>query len=101
MLFSFIGINPDFLLKVMGDKLSIFDIQSEFGENIKEVCDKGDASVPIQNAGQLPFKDNLSSRNSCFRCALKVFCLHNPLLFRIYFPAEYLQEFFVDILDMM
>ncbi len=59
MLFSFIGINPDFLLKVMGDKLSIFDIQSEFGENIKEVCDKGDASVPIQNAGQLPFEDNV------------------------------------------
>jgi len=56
MLFSFIGINPDFMVKLAGDQLSIFDVRTEKGELMKDYCDTYEPPVPDY---QMPFTDKV------------------------------------------
>ena len=54
MLFSFIGIKPDFMVKVIGDELNIYDVISERGEKMREfaettVSDVSDYEMPFQD----------------------------------------------------
>ncbi|MHA1341183.1 MAG: anthranilate synthase component I family protein [Promethearchaeota archaeon] len=57
MLFSFIGLKPDFMIKVIDDKLEIYDIESETGEKIKEIIDSGGFENKFEY--NLPFEDDV------------------------------------------
>lgn len=59
MLFSFIGLKPDFMVKVTGTKLDIYDITSEMGEKIKEMALSGEFEKS-QNDYTMPFNDDVS-----------------------------------------
>jgi anthranilate synthase component I len=56
MMFSFIGIQPDFMLKVLGDQLSIYNIESESGEKMKEMCENG---IYEESTYKMPFEDDV------------------------------------------
>jgi hypothetical protein len=59
MLFSFIGLKPDFMVKIIGSKMEIYDVTSEMGEKIKEMALKGEFEKS-QNEYTMPFNDDVS-----------------------------------------
>jgi anthranilate synthase component 1 len=56
MMFSFIGVNPDFLIKGLGNDLKITNIRNERGEKLKEYCETTQMD-PIDSG--LPFEDSM------------------------------------------
>ena len=56
MLFSFVGLQPDFMIKVADEKLSIYDVASETGEQMKDLCEN---SVPDKSTYKMPFQDDV------------------------------------------
>jgi anthranilate synthase component 1 len=57
-LYSFIALNPDFMLRINGDNFELYDITTARGERIKEYLESQDpAKERPQNP--LPFKDNV------------------------------------------
>ena len=57
-IFSFIALEPDFMLEVNEDKYKIYDITTERGENIKNYVESKDISEERPH-NPLPFKDNV------------------------------------------
>ncbi|MFX1388400.1 MAG: anthranilate synthase component I family protein [Promethearchaeota archaeon] len=57
-LYSFIALEPDFMLEINEDKFKIYDITTERGENIKEYVEFKDTSEERPH-NPLPFKDNV------------------------------------------
>lgn len=57
MLFSFIGLEPDFMVKVTGDKLDYYAILTETGEKIKE---EGGSAPADEETYQMPFEDEVA-----------------------------------------
>ncbi|MCP4762958.1 MAG: anthranilate synthase component I family protein [archaeon] len=57
MLFTFIAINPDFMVKVIGDKLKYYDILSETGEKIKEFGESNE--FKNDSNYKMPFEDEV------------------------------------------
>ncbi|MFX0099501.1 MAG: anthranilate synthase component I family protein [Candidatus Hodarchaeota archaeon] len=58
MLFSFIGLKPDFMVKVIGDKLDYYAILSETGEKIKD--QGGSGSIEEEQEYKMPFDDEVA-----------------------------------------
>ena len=57
-LYSFIALEPDFMLEINEDKYKIFDITTERGENINDYVESKDISEERPH-NPLPFKDNV------------------------------------------
>jgi anthranilate synthase component 1 len=57
-LYSFIALEPDFMLEINGDNFKIYDITSERGENIKNYVESKDPAEERPH-NPLPFKDNV------------------------------------------
>ncbi|MHA1147465.1 MAG: anthranilate synthase component I family protein [Promethearchaeota archaeon] len=57
-LYSFIALEPDFMLEIKGENFEIYDITSERGENIKSYVESKDPSEERPH-NPLPFKDNV------------------------------------------
>jgi anthranilate synthase component 1 len=57
-LYSFIALEPDFMLEINEDKFKIYDITTERGENIKNYVESKDTSEERPH-NPLPFKDNI------------------------------------------
>ncbi len=57
MMFSFVCLKPDFMVKVTGDKLDIYDVASEIGETFKQRS--GEKKEAIEEQGKLPFDDDV------------------------------------------
>ena len=57
-LYSFIALEPDFMLEINGDKFKFFEITTARGENIKEYMESKDISKERPH-NSLPFKDNV------------------------------------------
>ncbi|MFW9875576.1 MAG: anthranilate synthase component I family protein [Candidatus Thorarchaeota archaeon] len=57
-LYSFIALDPDFMLEINEDKFKIYDITTERGENIKDYVESKDISEERPH-NPLPFKDNV------------------------------------------
>jgi anthranilate synthase component 1 len=55
--FSFIGMNPDFMVKVIGENLSFYNIDTELGEKIKLSGESG--NFKDRNEYELPFSDEV------------------------------------------
>ncbi|MHA1369227.1 MAG: anthranilate synthase component I family protein [Promethearchaeota archaeon] len=55
MLFSFIGIEPDFMIKICGEKLDFYEMKTKLGEKIKENAEnigfasKGKPDIPFDD----------------------------------------------------
>ena len=58
MMFSFIGVKPDFIVKVMGEKMDIMNITSEMGDKIKEMGESHE--FKYESDYKMPFEDNVS-----------------------------------------
>ncbi len=57
-LYSFIALEPDFILEINQDQFNIYDITSERGENIKSHVESKDPAEERPH-NPLPFKDNV------------------------------------------
>ncbi len=57
-LYSFIAMQPDFMLEINEDKFKIYDISTARGERIKEYVESRDPAVERPH-NPLPFKDNV------------------------------------------
>ena len=57
-LYSFIALEPDFMLEVNGDKFKISDVTTARGENVKNYVESKDISEERPH-NPLPFKDNV------------------------------------------
>ncbi|MFX0186436.1 MAG: anthranilate synthase component I family protein [Candidatus Hodarchaeota archaeon] len=57
-LYSFIALEPDYMLEINEDKYKIFDITTERGENINDYVESKDISEERPH-NPLPFKDNV------------------------------------------
>ncbi len=57
-LYSFIALEPDFMLEVNGEKHKIFDVSTARGEKIKNYVETKDVSEE-RPFNPLPFKDNV------------------------------------------
>ena len=57
-LYSFIALNPDFMLEINEDKFKIYDISTARGERIKEYVESKDPAEKRPH-NPLPFKDNV------------------------------------------
>lgn len=56
MLFSFIALKPDFMVKAQGSQLTFYDIQTEKGEKIKAYCESHEIEPPKI---EMPFEDTV------------------------------------------
>jgi anthranilate synthase component 1 len=57
-LYSFIALEPDFMLEINGEQFKMYDITSERGENIKNYVESKDPAEERPH-NPLPFKDNV------------------------------------------
>jgi anthranilate synthase component 1 len=57
-LYSFIALDPDFMLEINEDKFKMYDVTTARGEKIKEYVDSKDPAEERQH-NPLPFKDNV------------------------------------------
>lgn len=57
-LYSFIALEPDFMLKIIGEQFKLYDITTSRGENIKSYLESKDPAEERPH-NPLPFKDNV------------------------------------------
>nr|MDO8116224.1 anthranilate synthase component I family protein [Candidatus Sigynarchaeota archaeon] len=57
LMFSFVCLKPDFMVKVIGDKLEIYDVATEIGEVFKR--NSGEHEQKLEEQGKLPFDDDV------------------------------------------
>jgi anthranilate synthase component 1 len=62
MLFSFIGLKPDLMIKVIGDEMKIYDITTEKGEKMKKLCEE---SPHEKFKDDRPFEDTVPMNIPC------------------------------------
>ncbi|MBD3350595.1 MAG: hypothetical protein GF364_03820 [Candidatus Lokiarchaeota archaeon] len=58
MLFSFIGLKPDYMVKIINKDLTIYDITTETGEYMNDLVESDSLKEP--KTDKLPFDDNVS-----------------------------------------
>lgn len=77
MMFSFIGLRPEFMVKILGKDLQIYDVISEKGEKLKDICLNGPRELDEEKMAfedavpmEIPALDRLKSFFPITRSAL-------------------------------